>query len=199
MAAALQTALLVVPDSGQDRALALPQAGASVVAVADGAGGTAHAAAAAQRVIERVREAPPCTTAAGWCQLLLELDQELSGSGGETTAVVARVDERVTGASVGDSQAWLLGADAAVDLTALQRRKPLLGSGVAVPAPFDVRRGAARVLFGSDGLFKYAAPETIRALAAQAAPEAAVAALARCVQLPSGALHDDVAIVIVSA
>ena len=197
MAAGLKAAALVLPASGQDRALALPLAAGYLVAVADGAGGTGRGAQAAQRVIAGLELAQGCVSAQEFCQLLHSLDLELAHSGGESTAVVARVEhDRVIGASVGDSKAWLL-AQTMRDLTALQERKPLLGSGAARPVPIEARRAGARLLLGSDGLYKYAPMQRIHCLALEGPPEMAAAALARLVRLPSGALQDDVAVVIV--
>jgi len=84
------------------------------------------------------------------------------------------------------------------DLTARQRRKPLLGSGEALPVQFEAERIGSRVLLGSDGLFKYAPVDRIRALATRGTVAEAANALANCVRLPSGAFHDDVAVAIVS-
>lgn len=74
---------------------------------------------------------------------------------GETTAVIAYVDTAgVRGASVGDSCAWLMHEDTFTDLTSGQSRKPLLGSGSAVPVAFTSKQNFDRVVLGSDGLFK---------------------------------------------
>jgi hypothetical protein len=78
----------------------------------------------------------------------------------ENTAVILTVDATITGASVGDSGAWLLRDSRIVDLTAGQRRKPLVGRGCAPfriePIPFD-----GTLLVASDGLFAYAKPRDI--------------------------------------
>jgi serine/threonine protein phosphatase PrpC len=84
------------------------------------------------------------------------------------------------------------------DLTARQRRRPLLGSGEALPVQFEAERGGGRLLLASDGLVKYATVERICALAIQGTVSEAATALANSVRLPSGALQDDVAVVIVS-
>jgi len=66
--------------------------------------------------------------------VLLELDEESAGRGGETTAVVAFVDsDRVRGASVGDSAAWLISpAGEMTDVTVHQHRKPLIAHNAGV-------------------------------------------------------------------
>ena len=83
--------------------------------------------------------------------MLASLDPTLPG---ETTTVLLIVDgNRLYGASVGDSEAWMLGT-ANLRLTASQQRKPLLGSGAASPVPFSAVLDGV-LLLASDGLFKY--------------------------------------------
>jgi PPM family protein phosphatase len=200
----VEAVVVVQPASGagQDRALAVPTSGGYVVAVADGAGGTVSGAAAAERVIALVAKLVGEAASTDWFNALCAIDDELSsrGSGGQTTAVVAFVARgRVVGASVGDSSAWLMSpAGEMTDLTANQRRRPLLGSSEALPVQFEAGPSGGRLLLASDGLIKYAAFEQICALATQGSVTEAADALANCVCLPSGGLHDDVAIVLVS-
>jgi PPM family protein phosphatase len=40
-------------------------------------------------------------------------------------------------------------------MTTNQRRRPLLGTGEALPVQFEAERRGGRVLLASDGLFKY--------------------------------------------
>jgi PPM family protein phosphatase len=199
----VQAAIKVLPTSGQDRAIALPTEGRGyVVAVADGAGGTGGGAAAAERLIAVLTKMTEKAPSTDWFAALCTFDDELSArpSGGQTTAVVAFVDhDRVVGASVGDSSAWLISATGeATDLTALQRRKPLLGSGEALPVEFEAERRGSRLLLATDGLTKYAPPARICSLVTKGTVVDALDALANCVRLPSGGLHDDVAVVLVS-
>ena len=51
------------------------------------------------------------------------------------------------------------------ELTADQLRKPLLGSGEAVPIDFESALGDATLLLATDGLLKYARRDRIAALA----------------------------------
>jgi serine/threonine protein phosphatase PrpC len=198
----MQAVVNVQPSSGQDRAAAIPVAGGYLVVLADGAGGTGNGAAAAERLIEFVGERLANPDTRDWFAALCEFDDALASDalGGETTAIVAFVaTDRLRGASVGDSSAWLVGPTGGMtDLTAAQRRKPLLGSGEALPVEFEATRFGQHVLFGSDGLFKYAPADRICAFVRGGASAEAVAALVDCVRLPSGQLHDDVAVVIVS-
>lgn len=198
----MQTATKVLPASGQDRAVALPSATGYLVAVADGAGGTSGGAAAAERLVAFVTNLAPQAASTDLFAALCLFDDELSARplSGQTTGVVAFVtSERVIGASVGDSAAWLISPSGRMtDLTIRQRRRPLLGSGEALPVQFEEQLRGDRVLLASDGLFKYATAERICAVATQGSAVGAAEALVNCVRLPSGSFHDDVAVVIVS-
>jgi len=133
-----------------------------------------------------------------WVQVLVSLDAHLSSTAGmgETTAVVAFVtDEEIVGASVGDSGGWML-TGVWLNLLEGQRRKPLLGSGVAVPIGFGPLPVGERVLIGSDGLFNYVDAKRIGRLASNSSLESAASELVQAAWLPSGGLQDDLAIVI---
>jgi serine/threonine protein phosphatase PrpC len=181
---------------GQDRAAAISRRDGYLLLLADGAGGTSGGATAADAVVARLSSmtlgsGPDCA------ELLKQLDRELDGVG-ETTAVVALVvGGSVFGASVGDSGAWLLGPDGVIDLTAAQKPKPLLGSGRAIPlvfGPFSFSH--ARILLGSDGLFKYVPHDLIREIASKTPLSETAAALVRAARLSGGALRDDVAVIV---
>jgi len=182
---------------GQDRAIALRFTGGQLLVVADGAGGIAGGAAAAEFVLQSLQDVQDPN--ADWSALLVGIDRQLASTArsGETTAVVAYVNTTgVRGASVGDSSAWLIHGDTFTDLTSGQSRKPLVGSGSAVPVSFASEQKFDRVLLGSDGLFKYLPAERICALSVLSPIDAAAAALANAVRLPSGSLQDDVALVV---
>jgi serine/threonine protein phosphatase PrpC len=116
---------------------------------------------------------------------------------GQATAVIAIIiDGQVWGASVGDSGAWLISSSGIVDLTQNQKRKPFLGSSNAVPIGFGPQVCENRLLLGSDGLFKYVADERIRDLSSSLPLAHAAAALVDSARLPSGALQDDVAVIV---
>ena len=196
-------ASLVVPSrgAGEDYAGVFEVDDAVVLVVADGAGGTGSGASAARTVVAAVQAASG-ELAAGRvhaAELLVRVDGELARSrgGGQTTAIVVVVNAgRVTGASVGDSEAWWLTGGPERPLTARQQRKPLLGTGEAFPVPFGVGRARGMLLLGSDGLFKYAPRDRIAAAAREGAPEEAVARLVDLVRMPGGELQDDVAVVL---
>lgn len=183
--------------AGEDRAAAVARGDGVVLALADGAGGTGGGARAADAVIAALSAAP---TPSSWTDALAALDAALPRLGpGQATAVVVEVTAAgLRGASVGDSGAWLIGDDL-VDLTADQRRKPLLGAG-ATPVAFTAGPLADRTLvLASDGLWKYARPADISAAARLTDLAAAAAALLALVRLPSGDLPDDVALVLARA
>jgi PPM family protein phosphatase len=182
---------------GDDRALVLPVAGGLVLAVCDGAGGTGRGAAAAERVVRAVAEWAHAG-ASDACGCLRAVDGELAreGGGGETTAVIAVLRETgVTGASVGDSEAWIVSPRGHEALTRHQSRKPLLGSGRATPVLFVAAPLLnATLLVGSDGLFKYGNAARLRELAL--AVELDAAPLIASVRLRSGALQDDTTVLL---
>lgn len=193
--------VLAASGSGQDRAFAVPIRGGYLVAVADGAGGTGSGAAAADSLIAFISKLAERAVSTDWFAALCKFDDQLSArlSAGQTTGVVAFVtSDRVAGASVGDSSAWLISPTGKMtDLTANQRRRPLLGTGEALPVQFEAELRGGRLLLASDGLVNYAIAERICVVAMQGSTTKAADTLASCVRLPSGALQDDVAVVLV--
>lgn len=181
------------PGRGHDRAGAVRTATGYLLVLADGAGGTTGGAEAASRVVARALAERP-RTASACVALLASLDDRLGG--GETTAVVlAVVDGVVLGASVGDSGAWMPRGKELVDLTENQRRKPLLGSGRATVVAIDPVPLAGRLLVASDGLSSYV--QSAQILEILALPFADIpSALTSAARLPSGALQDDLSIVV---
>ncbi len=191
----------------EDRAQVLPvNKDVTVIAVADGVGGRAGGAAAAEAVMQlalvaaaksQSGSAPP--SASAWCALLESFDRTAASDDmvGETTAVVATLSAgQIQGASVGDSAAWLVGKNQIRDVTAGQSRKPFLGAGQAIVTPFAAPLGADTLLIATDGLFKYADRQTIASLARNTDLDAAAKSLIDAVRLRSGGLQDDVAVVL---
>jgi hypothetical protein len=191
------------PGAGEDRVDVIPCAGGLVIVVADGAGGSGAGAHAADLLLARVRAAAgqarrvEDVDAAG---ILAEADRALLAdrSGGQTTGVIALVTAAdVSGASIGDSQAWVIGADTsfARELTERQLRQPLLGSGRAVAVPFAAAATpGATLIVATDGLFKYAPAAKLRAAACAPRLDDVPPLLLELVRLRSGDLPDDVAI-----
>ncbi|MBN8469533.1 protein phosphatase 2C domain-containing protein [Corallococcus exiguus] len=189
--------------TGADRVLVLTPGDVTVLVVADGAGNSRRGAEAAESVLHGVQDAVDAGAdlerEETWRDVLVRCDAQLgaSGQGGETTSVVACVTpRRVVGASVGDSELWLFQGGEATALTEHQHRKPLLGSGQARPVTFErVLRGGV-LLGASDGLFKYVDLRRIQEHVSIADAHAAVLALAALPRLASGALPDDVGLVL---
>lgn len=192
----IATRLVGASGDGQDRVATKRFEHGCLVVLADGAGGTAGGARAADLVVARALalSAPPDDC----CSFLLSLDRELEQDVGcgMTTVVLAFVARSVHGASVGDSEAWLVMDSDVIDLTAAQARKPLLGSGRAEPARFGPVRFQGRLLLGSDGLYKYVAPARIAEIVRSGPVEHAAQCLLDAARLRDGSLHDDVSLVV---
>lgn len=195
-------------DRGEDRVAIDHHGNDYIIVVADGAGGTGSGAEAAQAVCDGIiaefRTHLNELDDILWGAFLNTLDKTMlrTCNGGITTAAVVAINNgRVTGASVGDSMAWLVSDFDIIDLTQYQQRQPLLGSGEANPIGFrpmfmNGRIPYGRLLMGTDGLFKYAPPDRIEALARSDDLEKATSSLIDAVRLKSGALPDDVAVVL---
>jgi len=182
----------------EDRAAHFTTEFGGVVVVADGAGGTGRGALAAEAALAAVAANLELRSGDAWALVLGRVDQALGG--GETTAVVAAiVGDEIFGASVGDSGAWLIEMHGYHELTQGQRRKPLLGSGRATPVPFMARLGAATLLLATDGLLNYAPASRIAELVVSSELAGLAARLAELPRLRSGALPDDIAVVLARA
>jgi len=187
----------------QDRLAAIPVAGATVIVVADGAGGAAGGAEAAEFVLAFLSDraaalassAEPADLAIALADLDLALLED-PGAGWATAVVVVVDGEAIRGASAGDSQAWLIRGDATLDLTAGRYPKPLLGSGEAVPVGFGPVPFRGRLVVATDGLFDYVDPERIIALAGSDPMQQTADKLVEAARLPSGGLWNDVAVIV---
>jgi len=184
-------------DEGQDRIGVWQTDSGLTIALADGAGGVSGAATAAQSLLDSVDiDSPPALQAP---DIISALDQRLaSTNGGQSTAVVLTLSaDGVVGASVGDSGAWIIRGASIEDLTRLQNRKPLVGTGACVPVAFSAGRlRDGTLLVASDGLLKYAKRADIARVAQEADLEVAAAALVQLVTLRSGRVPDDVSVVL---
>lgn len=137
------------------------------IVLADGVGGQGGGREAAQRAVDDWlhSEYDPAIQMAETDSLLSRVP-----AGGLTTAIYLRLNsEEVTGASVGDSQAWFQEANGRwKELTEHQRLRPFLGSGEAIPMPFSrVTPPRGRLLVCSDGLWRQASRENMLELAAR--------------------------------
>lgn len=184
-----------------DRAAVMSVEGNLVLVVADGVGGLGGGLEAAEGALRLVRD-KATQLAAGSLEpatLLETIDRVLSDdrNAGEASVVLAVVrDGEITGASVGDSGAWLVSKAGVRDLSGGQARKPMIGSGEARPVAFGPAALAGRLLLASDGLLKYTSEKTIQTAALAQELETSAWSLIETVRLPSGDLHDDVSVIL---
>jgi serine/threonine protein phosphatase PrpC len=187
-------------DGGQDRIEIIQRRDGVILVLADGAGGSAGGAEAAEELIAIVKAyASQCgdfEDRSKWEQLLRDADRRISLRHGETTGVIAAIAENsITGASVGDSSAWIIGKSYD-DLTSGQLRKPLIGSGRAHPVAFQRKPFAETVLLASDGLIKYATPARVCEIVRSSEFKNIASGLVDLVRLKSGAMPDDVSVIV---
>ena len=188
------------PGHGEDRIAEIRMPGRTLFVVADGAGGAAGGADAAEAICRAASAYQDWRMPSDWAGWLTRVDHEMSRSRvGLASAVVIEIwdDGRIIGASVGDCEAWMFGGGAASrSLTARRASKPLLGEGTARPVGFQARLGRGTLLMATDGLWRYMKPVQIAKAAAIRPLEAACTALVGGVRLKGGTLQDDVAIVL---
>ncbi|HZO84371.1 MAG TPA: protein phosphatase 2C domain-containing protein [Verrucomicrobiae bacterium] len=169
--------------------------------VADGAGGRSNAREAAEAVVRTIRNGANTAALSGTsdcARLLLRADDEALKTGGESTgAFVLLTQTSIMGASVGDSEAWVISEHEITVLTKAQRRKPCLGTGAACPTTFYFPALAGTLLVASDGLFKYTSSDAIANVVRHANLDVAAKELVRLVRYPSGELPDDISIILV--
>lgn len=185
----------------QDRGLVLCDGSRVVLCVADGAGGSSGGVEAASMALEGIRLNVSLLTDTDSCvEILRKMDAIIANDqvAGETTCALAIITpEEIFGASTGDSGIWLIPEQGAhVDLTQAQQRKPFLGSGSAWPVPFQRPRCLGRLLLATDGLLKYASVDRILATCREPQIELAADRLVELVRYPSGALPDDVTLIL---
>jgi len=175
-----------------------------IVIVADGAGGISGGARAAELFIEHVRSRVAsalfeASAEQAWADLLLDADHKVAAdpTAGETTGIALLVaNAGITGASAGDSEAWIVGQEGADVLTTAQKRKRL-GTGKAVPLAFHRASWCGTLMVATDGLFAYAQSEVLCEILDGDDLQAAAHRLVASVQLPSGGFPDDVTVALV--
>ena len=172
-----------------------------VLVVADGAGGMSGGAEAAQFFVEGIKRriGSASLNTDELTELLTSLDREMAtiGAYGETTGVIAILSgTSIFGASVGDSGAIIFSKSGLKNLTANQVRKPFLGSGRAIPIPFTHELSNETLLVATDGLLKYTSLEKIAATILASDFESAASKLVGLVRYQSGALPDDISILL---
>ncbi len=193
------------PASGHDRAFLCHHKDALVLVVADGSGGQGGGGEAADMVIEAVKKAinnniEPGDYAA-WCSLLVDIDRHIEehAEAGETTAIVLALSRRyIAGAACGDSRAVLFSRSGPIDITEKQNRRPMLGSGGALPVPISERSLVGTLVVATDGLFDYSKfPELKKIISRNEKIDERAKSLIDSIRLKSGSLPDDVALALV--
>jgi|GEM_PF-6519483 len=184
----------------QDRADVFARGELAVTVVADGAGGTGDGGAAADLLLVRVRDAvldPAFDLLAptAWERLFADVDGALAGVGETTAVVVVLAEGMLVWSAAGDSEAWIVHASSVERITQHADRARL-GSGRAKPVGGARRELDARLVVGSDGLFRHAPEERIVELARRERFGGIADALVEAARLPSGALADDVAVLV---
>mgnify|MGYP002624260221 CR=1 FL=1 len=183
-------------DRCEDRVAVFAAEDRTVIVVADGAGGIGSGDIAAESVVREIAaEYGNVHSADQWSDLLRQIDFRIST--GDSAAVV--VDIRpygIAGASVGDSEAWIIEGENVTDLTAHQQRKPLLGSGDASPVAFQHPPLEGVLLVATDGFCNYAKRAQLPPLITQLDFYSLPRKFIEMVRLPAGDLWDDVGIVI---
>jgi len=178
----------------EDRVAIFEQGERLVIVVADGAGGSGFGAEAAETVIRELRAAyPQVQTSEGWSALLTQTDFRI-GAGESTVVVVDVRPSGLCGASVGDSQAWLISDGELTSLTQHQHRKPLLGTGNAVPVGFSAPPLAGILLVATDGFCNYVRRPKLMDIIHRAEFVELPRKLLELVRLKSGELWDDATI-----
>lgn len=134
-----------------------------------------------------------------WIDLFHTRDKALAANGTEqTTGLVVVLGPRgLMGISAGDSQAWLVTSSRVDDLTIGQHTRDRLGSGHAIAAPFQRASLDGVLVMGTDGLFKYAAPDVIARIVRRNPIGPAAESLVELVRLRSGRVAEDVSVVLV--
>lgn len=180
------------PGCGEDRIAVDESRDRKVIVIADGAGGVSGGADAAETICRALTH-----NVKDWTAWLAQRDAALAVRSTGLAAAVAlaiSADGTVEGASVGDCEAWIFNGDHAVNLTAKQVRKPMLGDGRAVPVGFMARLSGGTLVAATDGLWKYMSHERIAETSRLRPLESAAAAMLEGARLRSGALQDDIAI-----
>ena len=178
----------------QDRHAIVRTEGQLTIIVADGAGGMGDGAAAAETVIRELEVAALSATT-DWERTLRQIDVRVAM--GESTAVVVQLtDEGIRGASAGDSCAWIVEDELVTDLTRQQQRKPLLGSGNAVPTCIRHEPLATTLIVASDGFANYVKLAELTRVVRDHDLAVLPRRLVDLVRLRSGELWDDTTVVV---
>lgn len=177
-----------------------PHEGGWGVALADGQGGRAGGGRAAQLACATV-----ASSTGSWAGRLTAADAAVAADreAGFTTLVALHIaDNRVFGASCGDSAAVAVCAGAAPKvLTSRQFKNPPAGSGEASFVPFELELTVPwRVLVMSDGVWKYASWDRVWDFAVRLSGDELIEALKDAARLKeSGEFPDDFTVVLLES
>ena len=179
-----------------------------LVCIADGQGGRTGGAAAAQLACRIVSEMTGESVRPPWNDITSKADAAVAADtvAGFTTLVALTVDESsglqtVSRASSGDSAALAVsGTGELKELTSHQFKNPPIGSSEANFIPFELELVRPwKVLAMTDGVWKYAGWERIRAAASRLSGEALIAELQVSARLRSGEFADDFTVVLLES
>lgn len=177
--------------ANEDAFLLRPHDSGWLVALADGQGGRAGGARAAQLACQLALDGAP-----DWPAALPHADAAVAADphAGFTTLVALHVtEERVIGASCGDSAAVVVCGTAPTVLTARQFKNPPVGSGEADFIPFEMELTPPwKLLALTDGVWKYAGWECVWDALARLSGDELLTALQDAARLPrTGEFQDD--------
>ncbi len=174
-------------------------------ALADGQGGQFGGAAASQIAVEKCIElastysAKQLLDSSTWYEILSGADDAVSDeqNAGYTTLIsLCVIDNKVCGASCGDSAALLINNGQHSLLTEKQRKNPPVGSAAASPVAFSAKLKAGfQILVVSDGVWKYVGWDAIIQLCSQQQGQQLISALRQLsLEQNGGKLPDDFSI-----
>lgn len=184
--------------------------GVLLVALADGQGGRAGGARAAELAVDTaIRLAgllePNRLDYHAWPRLLSDADASVAGdpASGFTTLLALAVypDGNLGGAASGDSSLLVLGDGYIDQPTAFQKKNPPVGSGGAVFTHFaDELDAPWQLVAMTDGVWKYAGWPAVKQLAGELRGQSLIEALAARARLPgSGTFPDDFTVAVISS
>ncbi len=120
-----------------------------------------------------------------WASFLRQIDCRI-GDGEETAVVLDVRTIGIAGASVGDSRAVIVKGGTMCELTANQKRKPLIGTGMAEPIGFVYPPLDGLLLVGHDGFLQLCETNAITTSIAKSTFKRFHANVSIWLRLPSG-------------
>ncbi len=179
---------------------------ALICVLADGQGGQIGGAAAAQTAVQKTLELAAARSVKQllnrktWFEIVRFVDDEVAGNenAGFTTLVAVCVfNNRVCGASCGDSTALVVERSNYAVLTEKQRKNPPIGSKAAIPVGFEDKLKNSQLILMSDGVWRFVSYEKIAEMSRSYQGQKLIAALkALQMEQNNGKLHDDFSIIL---